>query len=448
MLRAMNIESATARDPAYRAALAYLETLVAAGIKLGLDRTRTLLAAVGNPHEGLRFVHVTGTNGKGSVCALLASACQACGRRTALYTSPHLVSLRERFRVNGVPISEAEFAALTAEVRERTATALAPGDLPTFFEFTTAVGFLWFQRQRCDVGIIEVGMGGRLDSTNVITPLLSIITSIGLEHTAELGPTVAAIAGEKAGIIKPGVPVITAVQVPEARAVVMRVATERQAPVLEAGRDFAGLARRSNARTWQQTNTIRWGDQRHQVTTSLLGEHQLGNTSLAWAAVCQLREALGLDLRRAAAGMRRTRWPARFERLPDGLLLDGAHNPHGMAMAVGLLRELAPDRRWHVMFGALQTKDWRQVLRELVPVCASLTVAPVANPKAEDPERIAAFVREAWPELPVATCADVGAGLATLRERGHGLVIGSLYLAGEVLSSYTGGEPVNVESKL
>ena len=433
----------------YAEALDFLEGLIKSGIKLGLDNTRKLLEAVGNPHDELRFIHVAGTNGKGSVCTLLAAALHGCGYRTGFFSSPHLVNVRERVRVDGQAISETEFAELTFELRDRAASRFHPDQPYTFFEFMAALAFLYFRRRDCEIVVAEVGMGGRLDATNVITPLISVITSIGLDHTKPLGKTLAAIAGEKAGIIKPHVPVVFSAQPPEVLARLRETAAEQNAPILESGREFAALDWRCNPKQLEQVNTVSFHGQRRTLTTRLVGPHQFENAAVAWATLCQLPETgLKLDLDRAATGMACARWPARLQLLADDILLDAAHNPAGVRALTATLRKFFPGKRWHLLFGVLEDKDWREMLGLLTPLCASLSLAPIDHPRGEPPANLREFVAANWPELPVAICADAGAGLETLRRRGAGLIAGSLYLAGEVLDHYCHGAPVPIEETL
>src|SRR5262245_2425150 len=261
---------------------------------LKLDRMRALLHRLGDPHDRLRTVHVAGSKGKGSTCAMLASVLRAAGYRTGLFTSPHLVDVRERIQIDGELIAEGELAALMEEIRPAAEALEAEGQPPTFFEVGTALGFLHFRRQRCDVAVVEVGLGGRFDSTNVLTPLVSVVTSISLDHTAILGDQVEKIAFEKAGIIKAGVPVVSGVTDPAAQEVIRRVAAERGAPLTQLGTDFHYRYEpwSSPDRPWWEWGACPNGVQ---VTTRLrewpvlpvrlAGEHQAANAAVAVACI-------------------------------------------------------------------------------------------------------------------------------------------------------------------
>ncbi len=441
----MNLNGTERTDPAFDETMDFLDGLISYGIKLGLDSTRNFLDLVGNPQHGMRFIHVAGTNGKGSVCALLSGALKACGLRVGLFSSPHLVSLRERLRVNGEPISEADFAALSTQMRKDGASVFSSEQGPTFFEFMTVLGFLFFRQQNCDVVVMEVGMGGRLDSTNVLDPMLSVITSIGMDHVEPLGGTLEAIAGEKAGIIKEGRPVIIDHQDPSVTAVLRGIAAERNAPLTEGGIDFNGISYETNPVTLQQGNMVRYQGDDRLLNTHLAGPHQLDNTALAWAVVNQLKNDLGLDLNAAAEGMSKIHWVSRMDLLPDGILLDAAHNPEAMRTIVGELQKLYPGKRWHLMFGCLSNKEWQEMLTTLAPICASAALVAFDHWRLEPPANLQSFLAEQAPDLPTVVCANAQAGLKRVRELGNGLILGSLYLAGEVLHGYYHGKPVPIE---
>jgi dihydrofolate synthase/folylpolyglutamate synthase len=433
----------------FAAALAFAGTLIDRGMKLGLENTRRLLAAVGDPQRELRFIHVAGTNGKGSVCALLTAALQAHGWRVGLFTSPHLVSPRERIRIGGQSISEADFTALTAELRERARDHFEGAEpmRPTYFEFMTALSLLYYARQRVDYVVFEVGMGGRLDSTNVITPLLSVITNIDFDHMQYLGHTLTAIAGEKAGIIKPGVPVVIGERKPEPLARLLAEAETQRAPVCRLGADFEAVDCRLEATAdgaWRQLNHLRWQGRELELPTRLIGRYQLPNVAVAYAALQVLRQA-GLPLREETlrAGLADAQWPARMQRLPDGLLIDSAHNPAGMAETVASLQTLCPGRRFHVLLGMLSDKAWQESVALLVPIAASLRVCRIGQPRSESPWVIKRYVRQHWPELPVQVVRSVPSGLRQLRRAGDGLIVGSIYFAGEIFDTYQPGQPVD-----
>lgn len=309
----------------YESALEYIHAVQWAGHKPGLSRTRTLLAALGDPHKKLRFVHVAGTNGKGSTAAMLASCLQAAGYRVGLYTSPFINRFNERIQVNGEQIPDDALVRLVERVRP---AADAMADVPTEFEIITALGMLWFAEEKCDIVVLEVGLGGTLDSTNVIDPPeCAVITALGMDHVKELGPTIADIAAAKAGIIKPGSPVVSYGGVPEADAVIARVAKEQNAPLT-----VVDLSRLKVEGGDLDAVTFDF-DGLDGVRLPLIGSYQPKNAALAITALRVLR-GRGWNIPDSAirTGLEQVSWPGRFELLrhSPAFLLDGSHNAHGM----------------------------------------------------------------------------------------------------------------------
>lgn len=400
-------DHARSSDPAVQAQLDRFAQLSPGRDILGLERITTLLALLDNPQDKLPPVfHVAGTNGKGSTCAFLRSALEAAGLKVHAYTSPHLVRFNERIRVAGRLIDDTALAPLLAEVLD---VAEAHDVGPSFFEATTAAAFLAFSRTPADACVIEVGLGGRLDATNVVTPVVCGIAQIGIDHQAFLGNTLAEIAGEKAGIAKPGVPVVCLAQPSEALAAIERVVAAAGAPLLLEGRD------------WQIDTTLPPG---------LAGAHQLRNANLA-AQMLKLRGISAVDVR---AGIEATKWPARFQPLPDGPLtlggpvwIDGAHNP---AAAQVLADELAK-RPMHLILGILANKDADGILAALAPHALSLTFVDVPDHESHD----AAVLAKKWGGRVAASLPDtlVAPAEAGATARGDTLIVGSLYLAGEAL---------------
>ena len=284
------------------------------GIKPGLEPVRELLAGLGDPQLTFIAVHVAGTNGKGSVCALLDSILRAAGFRVGLYTSPHLVRFNERIRVNGVAVSDEDLAALFDALEPVAAAMAARERQATFFEFTTALAFEYFRRQRVQFAVVETGLGGRLDATNIVMPLVSVITRIGLEHTEYLGDTVEAIAGEKAGIVKAGRPVVCGAMADEARAVIRHIATERKSPFVDAA-EVVAVRRVAQSLSGQKIAVSTEDSDYGTATMSLLGRHQLENVATALAAAEAIAEAGRLTLAPEVVmqGVEATRWPARLD---------------------------------------------------------------------------------------------------------------------------------------
>jgi len=390
--------------------LAYLDSLQPLAMRLGLERMERALRALHHPEAGLRVLHVAGTNGKGSVCAMAAEALRLAGHRTGLYTSPHLVSFRERIAVDGQAISEAALAARIAELRRACPWHDAGGDdRLTYFEFATLLALLHFAEVGAGAVVLEVGLGGRFDATNAVRPLVCAVNRIGLDHVEMLGNTLSAIAREKAGIFKAGVPALVAhAQPPEAMAVLREEAARRGAPFEVAPEAWAG-------------------------PVSLRGPHQRGNAALAAAALARLDDA-GVPVPAAAVarGIAEARWPGRLEEL-SGVVLDGAHNPDGAAALAAALPLLYPGRAVELCFGVLADKDHRGMLRALAPAVRGLHLVAPATPRARLPagyraEAAALFGRvdEHGSLREALACARAQAADGALPA-----VAGSLYLVGE-----------------
>ena len=382
----------------YAETIRHLYRLQLFGIKLGLANTRALLAALGEPQWRFRAVHIAGTNGKGSTAAFLEAILRAAGHRTGLYTSPHLLDFTERIRVDGARIAEADVVRLVARLDAVIAEGLRAGTLtahPTFFEVVTALAFAHFAERGVEVAVVETGMGGRLDATNVVTPLVTVISNVTLEHQEHLGATVEAIAGEKAGIVKPGVPLVTAADDP-AVLEVFRAACAAAGSALTClepgywaearGGDWSGHAFR--AFTPRRTLDLR---------TRLLGRHQQRNALLAVAAAEAL-EAQGIVIGDAAirGGVAAALWPGRLHvagREPL-LLLDGAHNPGAAEVLATFLAEARGGwERLILVFGVLRDKDWRGILGRLAPHAATLILTRPDSERAADPKALEAVER-------------------------------------------------------
>jgi dihydrofolate synthase/folylpolyglutamate synthase len=350
----------------YRRSLDYLYGLQRFGIKLGLHNIRTLLERLGHPESDLRIVHVGGTNGKGSVSAATALMLQTAGYRTGMYTSPHLHDFTERVQVDGRPITPRQVADLVEEIRA------AAGSLPvTFFEFTTALALLYFQRQQVQYAVLEVGMGGRLDATNAVLPQVTIITPICCDHAEFLGPDLAAIAGEKAGILKAGVPVVIGPQNPAAQTVLMQQAEHRKAPVWLLRRDFQMI------RHGERFDFIAPGCRLIGLRPGLAGDHQFDNMAMALAAAAVLRRAgTVLPDKALRTGVEQVRWPGRLEwwQGKRHILLDGAHNEGGARVLADYLRGCRCGRV-HWVAAVKGPRRPQDILDPLLPFCARLYAA-------------------------------------------------------------------------
>ena len=377
--------------------LAWLYATQQFGIKLGLENTRRLLSALGDPQEKLRFLHVAGTNGKGSVCAMLDAILHASGRRTGLYTSPHLVDFRERIRVGGEKIPPHIAAEGLSLIR---AASCDWDHSPTFFEITTALALWHFARTDCALVVLETGMGGRLDATNAVRPLVAVITPIARDHSQWLGDTLARIAGEKAGIIKPGVPVVSARQNSEAANVLAQRALAENSPI----------------------HFVEAPAQRFAI--ALRGSHQQENAALTVAALA----AAGVIVSEEdiKTGLREVRWPGRYQLVGERIILDGSHNPHAASHLVENWRENFGPRQATVIFGALSDKDFGEMLGILEPIAQEFFFVPIQNQRAAPPQLLAESTQARHRVFDsVQTALEASPTLT--------LITGSLFLVGEAL---------------
>jgi dihydrofolate synthase/folylpolyglutamate synthase len=348
----------------YREAIEFLQGLSRFGARFGLETSSRLAALAGNPHHHLRFIHVAGTNGKGSTCAMLESIYRAAGLRVGLFTSPHLVSFAERIQVNRQPVPEADLARLVDGLRPFMEQFPAEAQ-PTMFEFSTVMALRFFHEQQCDIVILETGLGGRLDATNIVTPLACVITNIGLDHQEWLGDTLDKIAMEKAGILKPGIPGITAALPSQGLEVIQQTAERVGAPLTKVS-------------------------QASPLTLPLPGPHQQLNAAVAIATVGVLARQVPIDHDTILRGLASVSWPGRMQivqRGPDRtLVLDGAHNPDGAAALRVAFEEKFPARKATLVLGVLADKDWEAIARELAPVAGRIVLAPVSSGRALDPK--------------------------------------------------------------
>lgn len=394
-----------------------------AGAKLGLERMRALLRALGNPEQSQCFVHVAGTNGKGSTCAMIASILRSNGLRTGLYTSPHLVTPTERIQIDGRPISESRFVEIFEIVHRQAEEMLEAGQLdahPSYFETVTAMAFVAF-RDETDVVVLEVGLGGRLDATNVVTPRLCVITAVDYDHEVFLGKTLVSIASEKAGILKPGVPAVVGRQHAAAEHVILARAAELGSKVVLA-RDHEI----SDIELSPYGSKFRFEGNRFDCP--LPGRHQADN---ALNAILACRE-MGVPMDVTAAGLARTRWPGRLEfvsRHPD-FVLDGAHNPAGAGALASYIREFHKDRPVWIVYGAMRDKAIDEVTGQLFPLASKLIVTAPDFPRALRPEAILQMVEH--PNAITAATIEEAIGLA--RQAPSEAIVfftGSLFVVGE-----------------
>ena len=407
------------------------------GMKLGLDRMQAALEALGHPERTAPAFHVAGTNGKGSVSAFLERILSESGLRTGLYTSPHLERLSERFRIDGEPIAPALLASRFDELRRQLPDAFADGpDGLTFFELVTLLGLFALAKAKTDVQVIEVGLGGRLDATNVISPELCCLTPIGFDHKEFLGDTLAAIASEKAGIIKPGTTVVCARQPPEALRVIETIARERRAPLSLEGRDFE-LVDSGRTLTYRSERGTIDG-----IELGLRGLHQHSNAAVAIRAIELSRP--GIDRNSIRAGLSRTRWPGRLEtvRTNPQLLLDGAHNPHAAIALAESMTRLFAHRRITLVLGLLADKEAAPMLDALLPIAHEVVVTEPPSPRALSAAVLAQEVRARHPRVTQEPDPSRAVDLAVDRAQADDviLVCGSLYIVGTISAHLHGRE--------
>ncbi len=409
------------------AALDWVYDLQKFGIKFGLSSTARLMARLDNPQERCRFIHVAGTNGKGSVAAMLSKILTLAGYPVGLYSSPHLVHFHERFRLRDEDIDDATVLALINQVR----AVVDPDELPTFFEFVTAMAFLYYAQQQADPVILETGMGGRLDATNIVHPLLSVITNIALDHREYLGNSLAAIAAEKAGIIKPGVPVVTAVRQHTAFIPIRAAAEALHSPLYLYNRDFQVRGQGRGRFRYEGLHARLSG-----LRTNLLGRHQYQNAAVALATI-ELLQQQGLEISEAdlRQGLEQVRWPGRLELVATEprVILDGAHNPAAAATLAQALRQVLTYHRLILVLGIMADKDIRGILRRLLPLADVVIFSRPRYDRAAPPEHLQSLAEDLPPQTLVIDDLEAAIQTAkTLAQQDDLIVVtGSLFTIGE-----------------
>jgi dihydrofolate synthase / folylpolyglutamate synthase len=416
----------------------YLRSLELHGIKLGLENIRQLLEAAGDPHTNLPTVHVAGTNGKGSVIATLDAILRAAGYRVGRFTSPHLIRVNERFLIDGVPISDTDLENTVAAVRQ---AAAGIDRTPTYFEAVTAVAFQWLHAQQVDIALIEVGMGGRFDATNLIEPLVTAITTIDLDHTAYLGETLEKIAFEKAGILKPGIPAVVAESKAGPLEVILACAAELSCPVLQIGRDFHYTV--SGPPFDQQFAYRSSGVSLETTPLALAGAHQGENAATAVA----LAEILSHHYPRLsapeviAAGLASVRWPCRLDRVLDHppVIVDVSHNPAGALRLAAQLKESV------VVMAVSSDKDAAGMLRNIAPIAHRLILTQFQGKRSLPAEQLSALAGDLPHECAASLHEAIGRGMALASEDRPLVITGSIFTAGEartILSDSYGAPPL------
>ncbi len=417
----------------YDQALAYIHAVHWQGHKPGLDRIRTLLEALGNPHQKLQFVHIAGTNGKGSTAAMMDSCLRAAGYKVGMFTSPFINRFNERIQVNGIPIPDQDLVQLVEQVQP---AAQAMEDVPTEFELITALGMLYFVQQNCDIVVLEVGLGGALDSTNIIPPpACAIITALGMDHVKELGPTLADIAAAKAGIIKPGSPVVSYGGEPEADKVIADTARAQGAPLTVV--DFSRLQLRSAS----LDGLVFDFDGLEGLTLPFLASYQARNAAVAITALRALRgRGWNISDQAIRQGLAQVRWPGRFEllRRDPPFLLDGSHNAHGMRATVASLRERFPGEKFVFLISIMADKDWDKMLQLLLPLAKCFVTVTAPSPRAIPAPDLAAQIRAMGGVAEPSDTIPAGVARAdALAGGGPVAALGTLYFSGDVRRALT-----------
>ncbi|MCL7488607.1 MAG: bifunctional folylpolyglutamate synthase/dihydrofolate synthase [Desulfobulbaceae bacterium] len=437
---------AAAEKLRYRDAWNFLDRLQFFKIKLGLDSMNAFMASLHNPHLEFPCIHIGGTNGKGSVGATLLSILTTAGYKVGFYTSPHLSSVRERFRIGGTFISRDEFAAQADRIIN-----ILNGRQITYFEFTTAIALLWFADRKVDLAILEVGLGGRLDATNIVTPLVSVITNVSMDHEQYLGNTITAVAAEKAGIIKPGVPVVTGTTDKEALKTIVDAAEKRGSPLYVSGRDFTGAPVQGNRSLWSYKGIQYITDEA--LPLNMKGQYQVDNASLALAALEVINARFPVTAPQIRQGLAGTFWPGRLEEFwwqgfkqvypqppPDTssachFLLDGAHNPDG---ATALKKSLEQDfvhERLILVWASMADKDVLSTLMQIAPLADTIIFTRPDQERSAKPAMLMNMLPDSLQQRTV--CIDqVDSALDhAMAEYTPGAMIcvaGSLYLVGRV----------------
>ncbi len=417
----------------YNEALTYIHSICWKGSKLGLDRTRELLGKLGNPEKQLKFIHIAGTNGKGSCAAMLSSILEEAGYHVGLYTSPFINRFNERMQIDHQCIPDDELAELTEYIRP-----FADGmeDSPTEFELITALAMVYFARHKCDIVVLEVGMGGELDSTNIIdVPEAAVIMAMGLDHVKELGPTMADIARAKAGIIKEGGDVVIYGGNPEADPVFEEVCAQRSAKLHKA--DFSAILPGPFGLDGQSFSYGAWKD----LQIPLVGVYQMRNAAVVLETVQVLRgKGWHISDAAVASGLKNTRWPARFEvlRRDPVFIVDGGHNPHGIRATAESLQRLFPGKKFTFVTGVMADKDVESILGLIVPLADQFFTVRPDNPRAMSAEELADRIRAMGAKA--TPCESVAAGVARAVEAegkdGVACALGSLYMSGDVRACF------------
>ncbi|MGZ3523417.1 MAG: bifunctional folylpolyglutamate synthase/dihydrofolate synthase [Thermodesulfobacteriota bacterium] len=415
---------------AYQKSLDYLYGLEKFGMIFGLNQIERILSVTGNPHKEIQAIHIGGTNGKGSTAAMMSSILQKEGYRVGLYTSPHLIRFTERIKVNGKEIEEKEVAALTEWMKkEIEAAGIAPRF--TFFDFTTAMAFHYFKQKLVDLAVLEVGLGGRLDSTNVVDPLISVITNVAKDHEEHLGKSILKIAGEKAGIIKKGRPLITAATTPQALHLFSKICREKESPFYRVGKEFRYARAEDGDFDYEGLNRKLWS-----VHLNLKGFHQIINAATAFGAM-EVLEDLGYRVSTDAMidGVREVEWPGRLEMVSSspGVILDGAHNPAGALVLKESLEKEFQFQHLVLLIGIMKDKDIQSILQLLAPLADHIILTRPHTDRATPPLLLKKILGRSGKKAEIVEDLNeaIVRGLSLVGKEDLLCITGSLYTVGE-----------------
>jgi dihydrofolate synthase/folylpolyglutamate synthase len=423
----------------YNEAIEYLYGLKIYGMSLGLERIEHLLEVLGSPHKVLKTVHVAGTNGKGSVCAMLSSILHSAGYKVGLFTSPHLISFEERIRINGNPIPRDNVCAMVERIKPIAESMVKSGkfDHPTFFEMVTAMAFEHFRDEDVDYAILEVGLGGRLDATNVVMPLASVITTVALDHTHVLGTSLEEVAGEKAGIIKTGIPVVTGIEDKDILNMIKNICNEKKCEIFTTKDN--GEYSLKKADIDGQTFNLELEDSRYEnLIIPLLGEHQLKNALIAALTVNVLKkQGVHIPDKSLCEGFESTKWPARMQIIQKNpvVLLDCAHNPAGMKALISSLGEIFQNQKITFVIGIMRDKDIPGIIKEIASLAYGIIITKPQFERASAPEMIENEVKKHLQNVQI--IEDVGRALEytikNAREQDVVCITGSIFNVGEAM---------------
>ena len=423
----------------YEEAIEYLYNLKIYGMSLGLERIEFLLKSLGFPHENMKAIHVGGTNGKGSVCAMLSSILSSAGYKVGLFTSPHLLEFEERIRINGEPVSKEKLCSLVDRIKPIASSMVKNGDFehPTFFEIATAMAFLHFNDEDVDFAVLEVGLGGRLDATNIISPLICVITSVSLDHTHVLGTTLGEVAGEKAGIIKEGIPVICGIEQEEILKIIKNICQEKNCQVLFS-KNQGGYTLKESTVDHQKFDIHFNGSQYTDLKIPLLGEHQLKNAQIAIMTI-ELLKGMGVDIKEEdlRKGLEDTKWPGRLEIIQKDpiVILDCAHNPSGMKALGSVINDMFGHTKKTLIIGIMRDKDIPGIVKEAGSFADSMIITRPKFERAAAHELILNWAKKYCEDVKIIqnVAEAVNFAISTADSNDAVIISGSIFNVGEAM---------------